>query len=408
MNILMVHQNFPGQFKNLVNYFSTLENHRVVFLTQGGATEPPGIERIVYRPRRAPAAGTHPYLLSTEKGVLAAQEVARQCLILKKNGFSPDIMIGHNGWGELLFLKDIWPHTPLVGYFEFFYNPLGYDMGFDPEFQPTMDDVLRSRVRNSINLLGLAAADAGIAPTEWQRSVHPSIWHDKITVLHEGIDTKKVFPSPDASIVLGRENLRLTRHDEIITFSVRNLEPYRGFHVFMRALPIIQHRRPRARVIFVGGDDVSYGRKRSDGLTWRQALTQEIKDVVDINRIHFLGHLPYEHYLRVLQVSQVHVYLTYPFVLSWSLLEAMSAGCAIVGSATPPVQEVIADGSNGLLVDFFDREGLADRIDHILDHPTRRADLRAAARSTIVDRFDLHTKALPAYLNFLQRWADRS
>lgn len=407
MNLLFIHQNCPGQFKHLVRHYLKEGGHRVVFLSQPNPNRFQGLERIDYRPARSVARESHAYLRSTEGAVLNGQAVVRECLKLKDAGFTPDVVIGHNGWGETLYIKDVWPDRPLLSYFEFFYSTSGSDMGFDPEFPNSLDDKLRARTRNAVNLLGLHAADHGISPTRWQRDQYPEEWRSKITVQHEGVDTTVARPDPDAALKLGRDGLVLSRDAEVVTFSVRNLEPYRGFHIFMRALPEILRRRPKARVVIVGGDEVSYGRRPPDGRTWRQVLLEELRGEIDMSRLHVLGRLPYDDYLRVLQVSQAHVYLTYPFVLSWGMLEAMSAGCLVIGSATPPVQEVIEDGRNGLLVDFFDREGIANRIDEVLDHPDRLADLRAAARRTIVERYDLETVTLPAYLRLIEDWAKR-
>lgn len=407
MNILFCHQNCPGQFKHLVLHLVRDPRHRVVFLSQPNQNRIPGMERIDYQPARQAAPQTHPYLRDTEAAVLNGQAVVRKCVELKAQGFVPDVMVGHNGWGETLYLKDVWPDRPLLSYFEFFYRTARSDVDFDPEYPLSADDRLRARTRNAVNLLGLAAADGGISPTEWQRSRYPAPWRDFITVLHEGVDTDTVCPDPSATITLGREKVTLGRSDEVITFSVRNLEPYRGFHIFMRAVPEIQRRRPDARIVVVGGDEVSYGRRPPHGTTYRQMLLRELEGRIDMRRIHFLGRIPYADYLRVLRVSQAHVYLTYPFVLSWSMLESMAAGCLVIGSATPPVQEVIEDGVNGLLVDFFDTHGIADRIDEVFRHRDRMAGLREAARRTIVDRYDLRTRTLPAYLALLEDWAAR-
>lgn len=403
MNLLFVHQNCPGQFKHLIRHFLAEGGHRVVFISQPNANSIPGLERIDYRPARRPSSATHAYLRDTEAAVLNGQAVARVALELKRGGFVPDVMVGHNGWGETLFLKDVWPDRPLLSYFEFFYTAEGADLDFDPEFPATLDDRCKVRTRNAVNLLGLTAADAGLAPTEWQRSRYPEPFRNRIEVIHEGVDTARVTPDPAATLTFGRDGRTLTRDDEVITFSVRNLEPYRGFHVFMRALPEILRRRPHAHVILVGGDEVSYGRRPDSGGTWRQVLLEELRGRLDMTRLHFLGRIPYEAYLRVLRVSQAHVYLTYPFVLSWSMLEAMSAGCLVIGSRTPPVEEVLEDGRNGLLVDFHDTAGIADRIDSVFDHPDRMAALRRAARETIVTQFDLGTVTLPAQLRLLAR-----
>jgi glycosyltransferase involved in cell wall biosynthesis len=288
----------------------------------------------------------------------------------------------------------------VLGYFEFFYHLHGADSGFDPEYPLTLDDGPRLRIKNTVNLLGLDVADWGQVPTRWQRSVHPALYQPRLSVIHEGVDTQALKPDPLAAATLPDGTL-LKAGDEIITYVARNLEPYRGFHVFMRALPEILRRRPRAQVLVIGSDGVSYGKRLSDGQTYLTMMQAEVGERLDHSRVHIIGALPYEQYQRALQISAVHIYLTYPFVLSWSMLEAMSSGCLVVGSATAPVMEVIEHGVNGLLVDFFDQKALADRIDEVLDHPSRLAPLRMAARRTVVERYDLHSVCLPQHLELV-------
>jgi glycosyltransferase involved in cell wall biosynthesis len=217
----------------------------------------------------------------------------------------------------------------------------------------------------------------------------------RITVLHEGVDTALVRPNANASFRVG--DRRLTRDDEVITFVARNLEPYRGFHILMRALPEIQRRRPKCHVLIAGGDGTSYGYPAMPGTTYRETMLRELKGKLDLARIHFLGQIPYQSYLNLLQVSSAHIYLSYPFVLSWSFIEAMAAGCLLIGSATPPVLEVLQDRVNGLAVDFFAQGNIAELVDEAFDHPHRMQALRAAARKTAVEEFDLTTRQLPLW-----------
>jgi len=396
MRFLFVHQNFPGQYVHIARHL-TQTGHQVSFVTQPRRAEIEGIRKIEYRPtlnNTDPSAHLHEF----ENGVANGLAVARVCHWLDRDGYIPDIVIGHNGWGEILYVKDVWPQIPLLGYFEFFYRPSGSDVDFDPEFPPEADIAIRLRTRNAVNLLGLDAADWGQTPTKWQRAQYPERYWDQLDILHEGIDTAVVKPDTTAHLWLS-SGFCLSSEHEIVTYSARDLEPYRGFHVFMRALPKVLRERPNAQVLIVGANGVSYGRQPQVSSSYREQLLAELDGALDFRRVHFLGHLPYRQYLTVLQVSSAHVYLTYPFVLSWSLLEAMSAGCLVIASRTPPVEEVISDGMNGRLVDFFDGDGLADRI------ITALADgddsLRAAARQTVIERYDLRSVCLPAYLDLL-------
>lgn len=394
MKILFIHQNFPGQFRHIAQSLVDEGTHQVLSLCEAHAPGMAGVQRMEYQPARAATQGVHAYLAPVEAHVIRGQSVARALLHLKESSYRPDAIVAHMGWGEAIYPKDIYPDVPLVTFFEFFYQATGADAGFDPEYPMTLDDHLRIRTKNITNLLSLHAADIGISPTAWQRSLYPQEYQYKIRLLHEGIATDAARPDPTAWIQLG-SGLKLTRADEVITYVSRNLEPYRGFHVFMRTLPHILARRPNCHVLIVGGDDVSYGRKLADGDTYRAKLLREVPGL-DMQRVHFLGKLPYQQYLRVLQVSSAHIYLTVPFVLSWSMLEAMSAGCLVIGSRTAPVEEVIRHGENGLLVDFFDKEQLADAVDQVLNAPDRLQPLRDAARNTIVQRYPL-SQGIAAY-----------
>jgi glycosyltransferase involved in cell wall biosynthesis len=287
----------------------------------------------------------------------------------------------------------------LLGYFEFFYRPSGSDIDFDAEFPPEPDAGMRLRTRNAGNLLGLETADWGQTPTQWQHSQYPQRFRDRIAIVHEGVDTALVRPDQTARLWLAN-GLRLAPGQEIVTYSARDLEPYRGFHVFMRALPQVLRERPQAQILIAGADGVSYGRRPQHAATYREQLLAELAGTIDLRRVHFLGRLPYRQYLTVLQISSVHVYLTYPFVLSWSLLEAMSASCLVIASRTPPVEEVIVDGINGRLVDFFDEAALADHIVAALAEGGD--DLRSAARRTAIEHYDVKSVSLPAYLDLLK------
>lgn len=376
MKVLFIHQNFPGQFRHIAAHLAKQPDYQVLAIGRDTAPGLPGVKLLRYKPHRTASPQTHPYVRSFEDAVLHGQQVLRLLLDLKAKGYRPDVIVAHPGWGETLYAKDAFPNARLIHFCEYYYHAQGADLGFDPEFPPTVDDYARIRSRNALHLLNLENCDQGITPTHWQHSLHPAAYRDKIQVIHEGIDTDLLGPDPNASLTLPNGRV-LKAGEPIITYVARNLEPYRGFHTFMRALPQVLKEHPTCQVVIVGGDGVSYGSKPKDAPNWRTKMLRE--NPVDLERVHFLGKVPYDTYRKVLQVSAVHVYLTYPFVLSWSLLEAMASGGLIVGSDTAPVREVIKHGENGLLVGFFDKQALVNLILGILDNVKGESKLRECA-----------------------------
>jgi glycosyltransferase involved in cell wall biosynthesis len=405
MIVFFIHQNFPAQYLHIAGHLAAIPQNRIYFITQSEQNQLPRVIKLIYKPDLA-ASPCHPYTGAFDLAVRTGTAVAEVCRKLRQGGIVPDVIVGHAGWGETLFVKDVFPDVPLLANFEYFYHASGADVGFDPEFAPPRpDDAPRLQVRNALNRMSFAASDWGHTATAWQRSLFPAEMQRRITMLHEGVDTARVAPDPDAWLKLARENITLTGDDEIITYVARNLEPYRGFHVFMRALPEILSRRPRAQVLIAGAEGISYGDPPPQGGTWRTLLENELADRLDLKRVHFLGHVSYELYLNLLQISSVHVYLSYPFVLSWSFIEAMAAGCLIVGAATDPVLEVLRDGENGLAVDFFDTAAIADRVTEALDQPDLMRPLRVAARDTALNDFDLERCILPQWRRLIETLA---
>ncbi|GLQ42123.1 glycosyl transferase [Dyella nitratireducens] len=342
-----------------------------------------------------------PELWTTANAMRRGRAVALCLQSLRSTGFRPDVIYGHPGWGDMLHVRDVFPEARVINYCEFYFNREGQDIGFDPEFQADVTDTYRVRTDNMTQLASLIDADAGISPTVWQRSRYPDLLRRSISVIHDGIDLDAVHPDPAAELVLPQSLLRLDRHTPVITYVARNLEPYRGFHVFMRALPAILKAVPNAHVVMVGGDDVSYSKKPAQGGTYRELMLNEVGARLDLSHVHFLGRVSYAQYLRVLQVSSVHVYLTYPFVLSWSILEAMAMGTVVVASRTAPVQEVIEDGINGHLVDFFSHQDLAETVSSACLAGGSLDLLRQAAQQTVAKRFDLRKSCLSQQLALL-------
>jgi glycosyltransferase involved in cell wall biosynthesis len=401
MIYLFIHQNFPAQYRHLVLHLAGQPGNHVCFLTQPNQNSMAGVRKITYPKDERGPVNCHAYSSEIDRAICTGATVADVCKSLRDDGFKPDLIVGHGGWGETMFVKDVFPDTPVLANFEFYYHAHGVDVNFDPEFTSIFNEPSRLRTRNGITLLAFQSADWGHSATRWQKSLHPPEMQSRISVLHEGVDTDVARPNPKATFTLpgGRA---LTRKDEVLTYVARNLEPYRGFHVFMRALPQLLRRRKKLEVVIVGGDGVSYGAPPPPRSTFKEMMLQEVGSRLDLARVHFLGQIEYHAYLNLLQVSSVHTYLTYPFVLSWSFVEAMACGCLIVGSATAPVLEVLRHGINGFAVDFFAHKQLVDRIEAALDQQNDLRQIRKAARDTAVGLFDLNRILLPRWMRLLE------
>ena len=410
MQILFIHQNFPGQFKHLAPAL-VRAGHGCTALTlrvrAPGLWQ--GVRLLPYRVGRGSAPGVHPWVMDLETKVIRGEACFRAAMALRDQGYRPDLIIAHPGWGESMFLRDVWPAARIGLYQELYHLSDPAHVAFDPEFRDGApgDDALRIRLRNLNNRLHQDVGDLGISPTRFQADTFPQPWRDRIEVIHDGIDTARMRPDPAARLVLA-DGTELSRDDEVVSFVNRNLEPYRGYHVFMRALPDLLRARPRARVVIVGGDGTSYGARPPEGTSWKQIYLDEQRPRIpaaDLARVHFTGRLSYEHFRRLMQITRAHVYLTYPFVLSWSLLEAMSAGAPVVASDTAPVREVVRDGEGGLLVDFFDAAALAATVARLLGDDDLRAGLSRRARQVVIDGYDLHSHCLPRQMAWIDRLA---
>ncbi|MEB3259289.1 MAG: glycosyltransferase [Cyanobacteriota bacterium] len=403
MRVLFIHQNFPGQYRHLAPALAKRGDEVLTF----GAPHAPGLEGIPLRryplPKQLPTC--HPWAADFQTKCVRAQTVARLAAQCREEGFHPDLVVGHPGWGELLAIKDVFPDTPVLHQLEWVYPLQGGDSTFDPEFPISGETLSQVRLRRAPQLLAFHDLDHAWAPTDWQAASAPALFRERISVIHEGIDTEAIGPNPEARVHLQRAGLTLRPGDEVLSFVARNLEPYRGFHTFLRLLPELQRRRPGLQVLIVGADGVSYGKPPAGGGTWRQVLLRELEGQLDLTRLHFVGQVPHPVLHELFQVCRAHVYFTYPFVLSWSLLEAMACGAVVVGSATPPVEEVITSGENGLLVPFFDREGWLNTLEEVLAEPEKHRRLGLRARQTAVARYDLTKECLPKQLALVDRVA---
>jgi len=386
MKILFIHRNFPAQFLNLVYYLAENPDNKIFFITAREENNIKNVNKIVYKIDNKINSNTHTYLKDYEDWILHGQAVAKSLIELRRQGFVPDIIYAHN-WGEDLFIKDVYPEVPLLSYLEWYTNPYNSDLDFNKEKKLSFDNLCQIRIKNSPKLINLTSCDHGITPTYWQLQQYPEIFHHKISVIPDGVCTNFFHPNPETKVVIPEINLDLSHVKEIVTYATSGMEPYRGFPQFMEAASIIQKHRPDCHIVVAGHDSSFYSEIRSDGKSYKEYMLENLS--LDLSRIHFTGFLSYISYSKLLQASNVHIYLTYPYVLSWSLLESMATGCLVIGSDTAPVREVIKDGENGLLADFFSPAQIADKVDEAFSNPEKMKIIKEKARKTIQENYNI-------------------
>lgn len=401
----------PGQFRHLAADLARDPAYKVHFITCRQGVEMSGITVHRYVRPSGKANASEALVRPLEGAMRFGRAVAKLALEMKAKGIEPALVVVHPGWGEGLFLRDVWPKARILAYAEYYYQPRGGDIGFDPLFPVSYNGLFTSRAMNANLLLSLEQADVLLSPTRWQRSRHPAALQAKTAVIFDGIDTARACPQAGASFRLppadGGEELVLDEGCEVITYVARNLEPHRGYHVFMQSLPALLAARPKAQVVIVGGTEVSYSPRPRDGSAdWKASLAGQVDLGGDAGRVHHVGKLPYGQFLDLLRISSAHIYLTYPFVLSWSCLEAMAIGCAMVASDTAPVREVMVHEENGLLVPFFDQQALVAAVCRLLEDKALAARLRQAARASVVERYNL-TDCLQAQRGLIAKMLGR-
>lgn len=387
MKFLFVHQNFPGQFLHIVRHLTEIGGHEIVFITEPNLNVIPGVRTIPYVKPRPAGGEIHIAARELDMAVRRAEAVSGTARSLKNLGFTPDIIIGHHGWGEMLNLIDVWPGVPMIGYLEFYYQVDRADVNFDPEFPIDSTDFPRIRAKNAVNHLALQLPGTGITPTRWQLSTYPAWARERIDLLWEGVNLNVCAPDETtrrAALKIG--GMTVNRGDTLVTYVSRDLEPYRGAHTMIRALPALMRLRKNLKIIMVGGDGVSYGGQAPEGSTWRETFLRDVAGQIDLDRVAFPGKIAYDDYLAMLRRSDAHVYLTYPFVASWSLREALATGCAVIGADTEPVREFVTHEQNGLLTSFFDPAGIAASVERLLDSKALAQKIRHGARAFARER----------------------
>ena len=408
MNILFIHQGFSGQYKYIIRELAKNKENRIVGLgaNQIKETMPQGVEYYQYNIIRGNTTGIHEWLLDIDSKQIRAEACARAAHELKKRGFKPDIICAHSGWGEALLIKHVWEDVPLLCYQEFFYNTKGFDYGFDKREKEIQNWQKDGKIvfKKANPLIMLEESDWNITPTEFQKSSFPSLYWNKFSVIHDGIDIDTIENTQKKDRLKFKDNI-IKNGDKLITFVNRNIEPYRGCETMIKAIPTILKLDRSIKIVIIGKEEgVSYGKANAKE-SWKNRFMREIEGKYDKERVIFTGGIEYQDYLNILKMSSCHIYLTYPFVLSWSMLEAMSIGLPVIGSNTEPVREVIGDGENGILTDFFDENELAINVEKILNNEELRRYIGRNAKKTILERYSLE-RCLPkqvALINLLAK-----
>jgi glycosyltransferase involved in cell wall biosynthesis len=396
MHVLFVHRNYPAQFGHVADHLTKRHGYRCTFVSEKSPGRTGDLERVQYRIRGGATANNH-YCSRTVENAIWHTHAVYEALKARAD-IRPDLIVGHSGFGSTLFLRELYA-CPIVNYFEYFYRPTGSDMDYRPDFPCTELDRLRARARNAMLLLDLENCDRGYSPTHWQRSRLPRPFHDKVGVIFDGVDTEVWRPEPDAPRRLG--DLSLPTSTRVVTYATRGMEYMRGFDVFMKMAKKLSDRRSDVIFLIAGQDRVCYG--GDDKVTGGKSFKEWVlsRDDYDLSRFVFLGLLPPAQLARLFALSDLHVYLTVPFVLSWSLLNALACGTTVLASDTAPVREVIEPGRNGLLVDFFDTDAMAEVANRVLDAPDKYRHLGAAGVEMVRSRYSLEV-CLPQMLALYQ------
>lgn len=404
-DILIIHQNFPGQFLFIAQALRQ-RGHKVVAI--GGPTAKPlaGIDLRRWTLKRSSTKNIYPPAVRAEADLLRAGAAAETAFKLRAEGFIPDVIIAHPSWGETIHLNIIFPDAKQILFGELYYRTSGLDFAFDPEFT-TNDDAneMRINAKNATQLLAFVSADVIVSPTPFQASTFPPALQPLIRVMHEGVNTTAARKRADATVTL-RDGRVLDGSKPVVTFINRTLEPMRGFHILMRALPAFLDACPEAEVLLIGGEDGSgYGAAPTDGKSWKSTMLAELKGRLDLGRIHFIGRVPHEVMIDALSISWAHVYYTYPFVLSWSLLEAMACECLVIASDTAPLHDAITNGRDGILLDFFDVGALSDALIGATHAPGAFQQMRKRARETVLEKFDIAKSGARGWVDLVEQIA---
>ncbi len=398
MHILFVHKNFPAQFGQIATYLARNDGCECTFLSEREVADTPEIRQVRFTPSGGAREETH-YCSRTFENQTWRSYAAYDAM-RRRPELRPDLIVSHSGFVSSLFLRELYPDVPHISYFEFFYHPHQSEMDFRSDLPlPDSDDYLRARLRNAQLLIDLNHCDAGYAPTDFQRSRLPSEYSTKVQTIFDGIDTDFWAPNPTRprpTMTFG--DVKIPPHHRLLTYVSRGFESMRGFDIFLQVADAVCRQRSDVSVVIVGEDRVAYGgdNRFTNGLTFKEWTIQQHQPNLD--RIHFVGRLPPSQLTQLLALSDLHLYLTVPFVLSWSLMNALSCGCTVLASDTAPVREVIREGENGFLCDFFNVQGFTEQALAILEKPEAHRELGESARQRMLREY-----ALPVCLEKMRR-----
>jgi glycosyltransferase involved in cell wall biosynthesis len=408
-----VHPQFPGQFGHIASYLVDKSGCRVTFVSRSAPGVVAGIEKIQYLLAGGATMDTNFCSRPFENAVWNCDAVYRA--LKARPDLHPDMIVGHSGFGSTLFLRELYPNVPEVNLFEYFYNPDSPDgdMNFRHDLDTVVEDMhrQRARCRNAMTLLDLNHCTAAYTPTRFQHSLFPREYASKLQVVHSGVDRGVFYsddgrarPNPPLAGMRRIAGISLPTTTRIVSYASRGFESIRGFDLFLRSAKLLMQRYPDVLFFVVGSDRAGTSDYENIGehksfKEW--ALAQE---EYDLTRFVFTGQLRPSDAAELFRATDLHIYLTVPYVLSGSMLEAMSCGAVVLGSSTAPVREVIADGQNGILVDFFDIESIASKAAAVLEDPVSYRSMGRLAEQTVIEHYSLEV-VLPQLVNLYRESA---
>jgi len=384
MHVVFIHQNFPAQFGHVAAYLARRRGFRSTFVSQHPPGNADGIERLQYHLKSGARAENHYCSRSFENAIWHSHAIYEA--LESRPDIRPDLIVAHSGFLSTVFLRELYD-CALVNYFEYYYRTQGADMDFRPDFPYPAMNRLRARARNANLLLDLEDCDAGYSPTRWQRSLFPGLFQHKIRTIFDGLDTSLWRPLTGLPRRIG--DRVIPDGMRIVTYVSRGMESIRGFDIFMQAARLLCQRRRDVFFVVVGEDRICYG--GDEEFTGCKSFKELVlaRDTYDLSRFLFTGPVPIGTLIQLFALSDLHIYLTVPFVLSWSLLNALACGTTVLASNTAPVREVIEHGKNGLLTEFFDVEGLAAAASQVLDAPQDYKHLGQAGVDMVREHYSL-------------------